>query len=212
MNLKNNYWYFSNVLSPKFCDKLIDHSKKTKLITAQTGKEAYLLNKKNKLSKKEVKNLKKTRDSNIVFLDDQWIYDEITPFIQTANKNADWNFDINWFESCQFTKYKLNQHYDWHADNHTEPYNSKDPNFNNKIRKISAVCSLSDPKDFEGGQLQFLIKQKLNNEKDTIVTCNEILPRGSIIVFPSFVIHRVTPVIKGTRYSLVMWSLGYPFK
>jgi len=42
--------------------------------------------------------------------------------------------------------------------------------------------------------------------------CTEILPRGSIVVFPSHVWHRVRPVTKGVRYSLVIWNLGYPFK
>lgn len=67
MNLKNNYWYFNNVLSPKFCDKLIAHSKKTKLKTAKTGTEAYILNKKNKLSKKDLENLKKSKKFKYCF-------------------------------------------------------------------------------------------------------------------------------------------------
>ena len=44
------------------------------------------------------------------------------------------------------------------------------------------------------------------------IQCKEILPKGSIIVFPSFLWHRVKPVTKGVRYSLVVWNLGYPFK
>jgi PKHD-type hydroxylase len=72
------------------------------------------------------------------------------------------------------------------------------------------TCSLSDPSEYEGGQLQF----QFRNEDDPTTTrnCIEILPRGSICVFPSHVWHQVTPVTKGTRYSLVVWSLGYPFK
>ena len=52
----------------------------------------------------------------------------------------------------------------------------------------------------------------MRDEAKHLKQAKEILPKGSIIVFPSFVWHRVKPVTKGTRYSLVMWNLGYPFK
>ena len=52
-----------------------------------------------------------------------------------------------------------------------------------------------------------------NNAKEKgIYECKEIRPRGSIVVFPSFVWHRVKPVTSGTRYSLVIWNLGYPWR
>jgi len=75
------------------------------------------------------------------------------------------------------------------------------------------TCQLSDPKDYEGGELEFAIPE-VDKGKLTYTTFSlpEILPKGSIVVFPSFVWHRVKPVTKGTRYSLVMWNLGYPFK
>jgi PKHD-type hydroxylase len=92
------------------------------------------------------------------------------------------------------------------------PYdNLNDPNTHGKIRKLSVTCSLSDPKDYKGGELEFDFRNK-ENGKPNIRKCMEILPQGSIVVFPSFVWHRVKPVIKGTRYSLVIWNLGYPFK
>ena len=52
----------------------------------------------------------------------------------------------------------------------------------------------------------------MRDENKHVLTVKEILPKGSIVVFPSFVWHRVQPVTKGTRYSLVIWNLGYPFK
>ena len=54
--------------------------------------------------------------------------------------------------------------------------------------------------------------KKQQDESKHLVKCKEILPKGSIIVFPSFVWHRVKPVTEGTRYSLVIWNLGLPFK
>ena len=81
-----------------------------------------------------------------------------------------------------------------------------------KIRKISMIVSLSEPTDYEGGQLEF---DPINEDHDSgrnVLECQEIKPRGSVVVFPSFVWHRVKPVTKGTRYSLVIWNIGYPFK
>ena len=155
--------------------------------------------------------LKGKRDSNVVWLNDLWIYREIHPYVRTANANAGWNFDWSYSEQCQFTKYKKNQHYGWHCDSWQEPYeNQKDPNMNGKIRKLSVTCSLSDAKDYKGGELEFSLRNNL--EKDVSTTCTEILPRGSIVVFPSFVWHRVKPVTEGTRYSLVIWSIGPPYR
>jgi PKHD-type hydroxylase len=195
MNLKNYYWYFTSALSKKTCKKIIDAGIKLPLEKAVIDKDT--------------KNLKK-RNSNISWINDKWIYDIIFPFIENANKNAEWNFQYDWAESCQFTKYEKKQHYGWHCDSFKTPYNNPENlNFNNKIRKLSITISLSDPKDYKGGIFEFDFKDK---EKSNIVKCKEILPQGSIVVFPSHVWHRITPVTKGTRYSLVTWILGFPFK
>ena len=83
------------------------------------------------------------------------------------------------------------------------------PNKHNKNRKLSVTVSLSDASDYQGGDLEFDCG---NIKKKRIMKCKEIKQKGSIVVFPSFVWHRVRPVKKGTRYSLVMWNLGHPFK
>ncbi len=104
------------------------------------------------------------------------------------------------------------QFYDWHCDSWDKPYtNKEDVNKFNKIRKLSVTCSLSDPKKYKGGELEF----DFRNRDPKIISkkvCTEIMPRGSIVVFPSHVWHRVKPVKKGERYSLVIWNLGYPFR
>ena len=75
------------------------------------------------------------------------------------------------------------------------------------------TVSLSDPEEYEGGRLQFCFREDFEpGAEPRYVECTEILPKGSIVVFPSNTWHRVTPVTKGTRHSLVLWSLGYPFK
>ena len=209
MNLQNYYYYFPKVLTPRFCDELIKYGVSQQEKLALTGAQT---NKKD-LSKKDLKDLKKTRDSNITWLNDRWIYKEIQPYIHRANKLAGWNFNWDFSESCQFTKYKLNQFYDWHCDSWPNPYNSPENlNVHGKIRKLSVTCSLSDPKDYKGGELEFDFRNTGPKEKPSIRKCNEILPKGSLVVFPSFVWHRVKPVIKGNRYSLVIWNLGNPFQ
>jgi PKHD-type hydroxylase len=236
MNLENYYWYFQSALSNKFCDDVIAHGNAQQEKIAITGglerriKEFKDLGKKIKRTKankhltddqiiediitndnKFLKDLKKQRNSNVAWLNDQWIYNEIQPYINMANKSSGWNFDWDYSESCQFTKYKLNQFYDWHCDSWEKPYdNPNNLNFHKKIRKLSVTCSLSDPKDYKGGQLEFQFRN--NNDPKGTRVCKEIMPRGSIVVFPSFVWHRVKPVTKGTRYSLVIWNVGYPFK
>ena len=210
MILKNYYWYFQSVLSSKFCEDLIKHATNRDLKKALTVKYTSKEEEGKKLTKKDLLDLNKKRDSNIVWLNDSWIYNEIYPYIHEANKRAGWNFDWDWSESCQFTKYSKNQFYDWHCDSYQEPFDSKDKNFHGKIRKLSVTCSLSDPKDYSGGELEFQFRDN-QDPKETRI-CKEILPKGSIVVFPSHVWHRVRPVTKGIRHSLVIWNLGFPFK
>ena len=71
---------------------------------------------------------------------------------------------------------------------------------------------MSDPKDYKGGELEFDFRNTDPDQKPNIQKCNAITSKGSIVVFPSDVWHRVCPVKKGTRYSLVVWNLGWPFK
>ena len=211
MNLENYYYFFKEALTPRFCDEIIKYGKSQQEQLALTGGQTDKLKDGKPLSEEDLKDLKKKRDSNIVWLSEPWIYRELHGYVHEANRRAGWNFEWSFSEACQFTKYKLNQFYGMHADSWNQPYNNPaNPDTHGKIRKLSMTCSLSDPSEYEGGQLQF----QFRNQDDPTITrnCTEILPRGSIVVFPSAVWHCVTPVTKGTRYSLVMWSLGYPFK
>jgi len=213
MILQYGYWFFKNALSKEQCDFLIKHGLSQKTQPGITGTEVELLQKekdKKHLTKDELASLKKIRDSEICFIDDDFLYKLITPFIYQANKGAGWNFKIDWHERMQFTKYKLNQHYDWHQDGFVEPYkNPDDPNFDNKIRKLSTVVFLSDPKDYEGGEFLINFPNPKNDSKS--IEVEEVKSKGSILIFPSFIWHCVKPVTKGTRYSLVSWSIGPTF-
>lgn len=200
MQLPYSYWYFQRALSDKMCDDIIKTGQAKRSINALTGK-----------AKKITPEVQKKRKSNVSWLNDLWIYNLIHPYIHTANRNAGWNFQWDWSESCQFTIYKPGQFYDWHCDTWDKPYDAPNTKKHGKQRKLSVTVSLSDSKDYTGGELEF---RNINarSGKQYTSKCKEILPRGSICVFPSHIWHRVKPVKTGTRYSLVIWSCGWPFK
>jgi PKHD-type hydroxylase len=209
MNLLNYYWYFKKAIPDHICDDIIKYGLQTREQMAVTG--GYGDPK--QLNRQQVKDLKKKRDSNIVWLSENWIYKELHPYIRQASASAGWNFQWDWSEPCQFTKYNKGQYYDWHCDSWEGSYNKPDdPNTHGKIRKLSVTLSLSDEKDYKGGELEFDLRNKDPDKKRNTMICKEIKPKGSMVVFPSFLWHRVRPVKKGSRYSLVIWSLGRPFQ
>ena len=209
MELSNYFWHFKSAVPPKICDDIIKHGLSQTETMARTGDYGD-----EELTKDQVRDMKRKRNSDLVWLNDTWIFKELHPYIHEANKNAGWNFEWDRSESCQFTKYKLQQFYDWHQDSWDKPYKKEGPD-NGKVRKLSMTCQLTDGSEYEGGELEFDFRNydpHMREESKHLRQAKEILPKGSIIVFPSFVWHRVKPVTKGTRYSLVMWNLGYPFK
>jgi PKHD-type hydroxylase len=194
MQLLNNYFIMEDAVPERYCDYILQYGQKLKEQEAKIGWSGNL-------PKEEVE---KIRHSKIVWLDERWIYREIEPLVREANIQAGWNFEWSTTESFQFTKYEgsKKQHYDWHAD-------SKPQDFGNRlIRKISASLILVDKENYEGGDFQINIPSSPDKTQIVNVT---LLKKGTMIFFPSFVYHRVTPVTKGTRYSLVSWSKGKDF-
>ena len=206
MNLKWYYWYFKSAIPEKICDDIVRYGKEQDKEIATTGN-----NNKKEITEVQLKNIQKKRKSDVVWMSDRWIYNEIQPYIYKANENAGWNFEWDWSEPCQFTEYKKGQFYDWHCDSFEVPYDEpENPNRHGKLRKLSMTVSLTDPEEYEGGDLEFDFRNTDEGSQPRI--CEEIRKKGSVIVFPSFVWHRVTPVTKGTRHSLVCWNIGYPYK
>jgi len=195
---KPTYWYFKSALSKELCEKIIQTGLSK---TSQLGTTGAVP-KQGGFTKKDIKTIKKHRYSDIVWLYDSWIYQEILPFVKVANNESGWGYQWHNTETAQFTIYKKNQYYKWHQD-------TGKPNKDNLTRKLSVTVSLSDPKDYKGGLLE-IDDRKIDAKKSKMVV-KEGLPQGSIIVFPSYMWHRVTPVTKGTRYSLVIWNLGFRF-
>ena len=186
MNLDNVYWVFKKAVPVRTCNHILEHAKKLKFKKGLVG------------GKTKFEEIKQHRDSHITWLCDRWIYRTISPFIEKANINAGWNFQWDESEKFQFTVYNKNQYYNWH-------YDSIKAKPTGKVRKLSAVVSLNKKEDYEGGRLQFLNNLNFDSE---IIECPALHHIGSIVVFPSFIWHRVKPVTKGTRKVLVGWVLG----
>ena len=137
----------------------------------------------------------------------RWIPTSLTPdvtgllwsFAHTANRNA-FGFDISYLNDIQYTTYYANKNgkYDWHHDTFWGNPTAFD-------RKISIVIQLSDPQDYEGGDFEI-------DPQYQALPAEEIRAKGTVIAFPSFIRHRVTPVTKGVRRSLVCWVEGPKFR
>lgn len=203
MNLYHNYWWFKNAFTPEQCDRIIK-------MGMNENFELGDINRTNreKVNKGETEDLFKTRNSHVSWIDEPWIYNILKKYIDSANSQAGWNYDWDWTEMLQFTKYDIGQFYDWHPDQHHYVYPEDDTNLNmrGKYRKLSTTLLLNDPSEFEGGELEFHY-----NRKETKIA-EELSSRGTLVVFPAFVYHRVREVTAGTRYSLVSWSIGAPFR
>lgn len=113
-----------------------------------------------------------------------------------ANSKEEWNFYIDSQEQVQFATYEEGMHYNWHIDTFLLSGKPLD-------RKVTVICLMNDPSEFEGGELQFNIGGQIMEAQ---------LKKGSVIAFPSFLLHRVTPVTKGVRKTAVMWLNGPAFK
>ena len=144
---------------------------------------------------------KDKRNSKIVWTTEPWVYELVFKYMNIANKNSGWNFKIDAAEAMQITKYNVDGYYGYHfdGDGYTK-YDKPENNWiNEKTRKLSMTIVLND--DYEGGELQFFAEKTLIKEQT-----------GTVIVFPSYMVHRVNPITKGTRYSLVVWFVGEPFQ
>lgn len=134
-----------------------------------------------------------------------WIFNKVNDIITKIN-NMYYGFDLNGYDSFQYTSYNSAEegNYNWHMDtclgSNELPGNMIEP------RKLSMSLLLNDPeKDFEGGE--FEINMGMESKASALP-----FKRGRAIFFPSWLIHRVKPVTKGFRKSLVVWVVGPKFK
>lgn len=133
-----------------------------------------------------------------------WIFRRFNEVGELIN-NQFYNFNLNGYESFQYTVYYGNEQgrYDWHMD--AMLGGDKNNTLSQETRKLTMVLLLNEPgRDFTGGEFQ--INQGDQNAPQTLDIC-----KGRIIAFPSFLIHRVCPVLSGIRKSIVIWIEGPKF-
>ena len=136
------------------------------------------------------------RTSTIRWLPDDWVRNLLWGYVQKANAQA-FNVDVDNHAEMQFTEYHAAEggHYDWHHDVNWNGQSDFD-------RKLSVTVQLSDPADYAGGQFEF----------NDVTTNADFISKGTVLVFPSYLRHRVLPVTVGTRRSLVAWFFGPRWK
>jgi PKHD-type hydroxylase len=177
------------VFTPEQCNKIIAAGRAEPRNDAQVGNDKGF---------KDGELNTKTRTSHISWIPFKkmtHMYKDIERMMKTTNGNH-FGFDgmqIN--ELAQYTEYPEGGFYEWHTDNDVNMQ------YEPPVRKISMTLLLSPESEFEGGDLELMSEGKIAK-----------LKQGHAIFFASFIRHRVTPVIKGNRKSLVMWFGGTPFK
>ena len=155
----------------------------------------------------------KTRKTDVGFITDKNnLVNEIAwHYLREANK-INFKYKLEYFQPVQFARYRNGGHYDWHQD-------ASGQNAHGESRKLSLTFCLTDPKDYEGGELQFYGGDRPMEDMElpdgTKIPAEQIKQdirdQGSVIVFDSRDYHRVTPCTKGTRYSIVCWTVGPNF-
>lgn len=146
------------------------------------------------------------RVSNVKFYypepETYWIFEKLNYIIELNNSQF-WNFDLNGYESFQYSEYEASEggKYDFHAD---IDYSNREGATDLQTRKLSLSVILNEQGvDYEGGDFQILIGPKP-------ITCDQA--KGTVLLFPSWVLHRVAPVTKGVRKSIVVWVTGPKFR
>ena len=175
------------LFTPEQCQKIIDAGRRQKPQQAQVG-----------MNRPEGGIDTKKRTTTISWLpfdEMRPMYEDLNNFIQKANRNHFGFEDVEITEQAQFTEYPEGGFYDWHID--TDVNMKHEP----PVRKISMTLLLSPENQFEGGDLELMAPGKRANMK-----------QGHAVIFASFLNHRVAPVTRGVRQSLVMWFGGTPFR
>lgn len=178
----HSWAYWEKAFTKEQCERIIEigNSKTHKQATTNGGNP-------NKIRKSEISWLYPSDDM-------EWVYRHMTDIITDLNEKY-FKFDIfGATEGFQFTKYQApSGKYGKHIDSGP----------NTVVRKLSFTLQLSNPDDYEGGDLCLYL-----NDKPEVMKKEQ----GFVALFPSYVLHEVKPVTKGTRYSLVSWITGKPFK
>ena len=194
------FYIFPNVLSPDTCDEIIKDGKQYIL------EKAEVYNHRDKKSSRDDPNIRK---SSVCFIEDKEnkINQLAWNFIRQANKEY-FKYDLDHFQAVQFAEYSKGGFFDWHQDDVAMRDVSE-------VRKLSFGVNLSDPDTYEGGELEFYNGGRPLDDMGEIKgeqVVKDIQSQGTVVVFDSRDWHRVKPVKKGLRYSMVCWTVGKNFR
>jgi len=204
--LKYPYASYEGVIPVDVCERIISQGKTT--VSEATVRDD---------SQKAV------RKSSTAWLTIAWLFHLVNPSLQAANNDAGWAYEFDLFEPLQFTVYEPGGHYGYHVDCGTDIHSAypkettTDEKMIGKIRKLSMTLNLTDPNTYTGGNLEFdvdMAQATMSSGEPRKFWSGQpdCRQQGTIVVFPSYMRHQVTPVQSGTRYSLVAWALGKPFQ
>lgn len=205
------FYTIENFLLDDEIEEIFNLCENKKFLEAEIDNDQLISKNKNYLNYKINQNsgvVKRIRESNIKWIvwekDSEWLFKKIIKCINQVNLD-NYGYILKFVENFQFTEYnsKQNSFYSKHVDQK----NKYDIKSFLDIRKLSFTIQLSDFCDYEGGDLRFYIgKKSIYTNKEEYVVAKK--NKGSITFFPSDILHEVTPVTKGTRYSLVSWVQG----
>ena len=188
--ITHSYVWWNDGFSNEELDRLEKFCDTVDLVTAITT------DLKDDVRKSKVKFYNRTNEA-------AWIFDRFNMIASTMNDKF-YGFDLYGYDNFQYTVYESGDRYDWHMD--TVMGNELNGMEASSTRKFSLVMLLNEPKkDFTGGEFEL----NLSSENDAK---NVELKRGMIVAFPSFMIHRVKPVLSGIRKSIVIWIQGPKFR
>jgi len=201
MLLDTYFYHLPRAIPAHECEDIIEYGKSLNPKEGRTASSDKMLS-----SEEKQEHSEKIRRSKTVFIGDTWLKKDLSSIVDYANKS--WKFDLSFEEDVQFTEYEPRGHYTWHNDSIKNPMNLK-----NMQRKLSMSVQLSKPEDYEGGNLIFNLRGLDSGSEDTVISPPpEFKQQGSVVIFPSFLWHKVEPITSGKRYSLVMWTLGEHWK
>jgi len=187
--MSHDFWMWDGELSGATCDHLIS-------MGDEKWESGRILDTDNNSAPKHDK---RVRSSDLSWIHDKKLAATVYPYMQSANEQAGWNYDIRGLElPAQLTRYSKGQFDSCHRDSLGDHQNSE-------IMPIKLSMSIILNDEFEGGGFEFVGR---NQERQP----NFDNKRGSICVFPSFMLHEVKPIVSGIRYSLVVWFVGPAFK
>lgn len=150
------------------------------------------------------------RAGGVAWFQSQELVETVADALRRINAKAGWGFELGPIEPLQFSVYGEDDHFDWHSDMHDAPYGPEWGPMEGLVRKLTFSIQLRPADAYEGGRFQ--IEYGPPDDPDRVRTIEGLEEAGSMLVFPSFLYHRVTPITSGVRKALVGWVLGPPYR